>query len=135
MKTCPRCGKPLPLQYGRGGRRKYCLDCSPQRNDPRRKTIKAAPLNFDSGEVQTTADSVQGAVLAAVQAAGAAGTWQAACAVNLAARIDNPQEPAAGVVAAVKVLRLILADVLVAADEPEEDMLTVMRRKLAQRSE
>ena len=127
-RICPSCGDPLPLQTGKGGRRRYCEGCSPSRRRgpamaPARATVATLP---PAGGKEPT--GVLEAVLREVRAAGVAAHWAAAVAVVLAKRIDSDQEPGAALASLVKALREILPIALSsAASTAEPDPLEQIR--------
>lgn len=135
-RICPSCGDALPLQTGRGGRRRYCLKCSPPRFDPRKKARPVATvapaLTFDSGDVQRAAPNVTRAVRRELEAAGVLAHWAGQVALVLARRIDADQEAGAALAALVKVLRDILATAMeaAAAAAPEPDLLEQIRARV-----
>lgn len=132
-RICPSCGDALPLQTGRGGRRRYCLKCSPPRYDPRNKP-RPVPVstNVDMSPIGNV-HNVSAACLAELRAAGVTTSWQAAVCMVLARRIDgNGQEPGGALASLVKVLQLIMADALARGAERnrEPDPLEEIRARV-----
>lgn len=124
MRTCAKCGARLPLQTGKGGRRKMCEVCSPSR----RRKQQSAP--------RTTAKprSLTEAVRAELDAAGLLGTAAAYQALALAARIDADQEPGAALAALNKELRTQLNAMRLADSEPVADPVDELKARRAART-
>ena len=121
-RICPSCGKPLPLQTGKGGRRKYCQGCSPSRRRGPAMAPQRAPVATATPAGAQQPTGVLEAVLREVRTAGVAAHWAAAVAVVLARRIDSDQEPGSALASLVKALREILPIALTTAastDEPD----------------
>ena len=107
MRTCAKCGTSLPIETGRGARRKMCAKCSPSR--PRRKPQPpAAAVAVAASPIGCVADATR-AVLAAERMLDAP---MGRAAMVLAERIDDRDQPLAAVSQAVKQLREALAAVL-----------------------
>ena len=94
MRTCDVCGRPMPAQTGRGGRRKRHAECSPRHR---------APV---AAEVATTRE----AVALELREAGQMSRPEALAALSIAARLDGGDEQGAAHAALSKELRAILAD-------------------------
>lgn len=125
MRKCSKCGADLPLQTGRGRRRKMCEMCAP----PRRRQAPA----------QTTAPTASGgslteAVRAELDAAGLLGTAGGFQALALAQRIDADQEPGAALAALNKELRAQMNALGAAETEPVADPVDELKARRAGRS-
>ena len=124
MGMCARCGGPLPVQTGKGRRRKMCATCSPSR--PRRKPDPpAAATAAVAAEPGTVLDATRAALADARVLASPMGR----AALVLAARIDDPDEPLTAVAASVKQLRDALAAVLAATETAPADPNDEFTRK------
>lgn len=131
-RICPACGKPLPLQTGRGGRRKYCEQCSPSRR--RGPALPAARAPIPLAKKRAT-KGVLGAVTADLTAAGVLHTWAGQVCVVIARRIDADQEPGGALAALVKVLRDIMATAMsLATVEDAPDPLEQIKRRFELRA-
>lgn len=123
MRACTNCGAPLPIQTGRGGRRKRCATCSPRRNIP----PPARVLPADDGSIET-------ATRAALRAAGRADSPLGRTAILLAARLDSRQDTGAGLAAVSKQLASVLAEAVkdaVITESPLDELRARRRAKLA----
>jgi len=95
MKQCEKCGNPLPIQLGRGRRRKFCPDCSRSKGRP------AAVSKFQPVEVS----GIYSATHAELEAAGVLQTSDAQAALLLARRIESEIDPGSAIAQMVKSLR------------------------------
>lgn len=118
-RQCDVCGAQLPLQTGRGGRRKRCQTCPrPPRNRAKAQTwtpaaILKPPTDLDTP--QPTCEKTRAMLLAA-------GVWDhpmAAVAMALATRIDSGQEPGTALASIAGRLQDVLAALQAAAAEAE----------------
>lgn len=131
MRNCAKCGDPLPIEKGRGARRKMCASCSPSR--PRRKSQPPAV-------VAEAAASRIGCVLDATRAvllsAGVLESPMGQASLVLARRIDDDREPVAALSQAVKQLREALASVVSAdrVEAPADPNDEFTRKRLARES-
>ena len=92
-RVCALCGAPLPLQHGRGGRRKMCEHCSPPRRRGPAVALALAPSEPTSAPDGSPPDSVTAATVAELVSLGQADTPNGRLAVVVARRIDSGQEP------------------------------------------
>lgn len=133
IRTCSKCGAGLPLESGRGRRRKMCESCSPSR--PRRKP-EAAPA------AKSAAAAPVGCVFDATRAvladAGVTDSPMGQAALVLAEEIDSRQHPLSQVASAVKqlesALTAALAPVADAQDRPADPEDEFTRKRLARES-
>ena len=107
MRLCATCGADMPLETGRGRRRKFCPTCSPSR--PRRKP---EPSEAVTRAVTAPAGSVLDATRAALVQSGRLDTPMGQAALVLASRIDDAGEPLAAITQATKQLREALSSVV-----------------------
>ena len=107
MRSCAKCGAAMPLETGRGRRRKFCASCSPSR--PRRKPDPPAVV---VQAVSAPAGSVLEATRALLLTSGRLDTPMGQAALVLASRIDDAGEPLAAITAATKQLREALSSVV-----------------------
>ena len=127
MRSCAKCGAELPVETGRGRRRKYCDSCSPSR--PRRKPPLAPSV---AAAVSAPAGSVLEATRAALIAANALSTPMGQASLVLAACIDDSSEPLAARTQAVKQLREALSSVVASEQAaPADPNDEVTRKRLA----
>lgn len=124
-RNCAKCGTSLPVETGRGRKRKMCAACSPSR--PRKK---AAPVR--SVVAATAAINVVGAVRSELDAAGTAGTAAGQTALQIAAAIDSGEERGAALAALAKQLNATMV-VAVGKSEPDADPIQQLRDELAAR--
>lgn len=122
----------MPLETGRGRRRKMCATCSPSR--PRRKSdVVVAPEVVEV--ISTPVGNILEATRRALASAGATDTPMGQAALVLARRIDNDDEPLAAINQAVKQLRETLASVITAdmpaVADPNDEFT---RKRLARES-
>lgn len=143
-RNCEVCGALLPLQTGRGGRRKRCATCP----RPRGKAAQAAkaraaknwtpdailkpPSDLDSPGPTCERTRVMLLDL---------GVWQhplASAAMALAERIDSGREPGTALASVAKQLQSILAELQAAAAadqaDSEPDPIEEFRRRRAERA-
>ena len=125
MRTCAKCGADLPLESGRGRRRKMCQTCSPSK--PRKSNNPA--------QISDVAAAPVGSVLAATRAAltrsGGLGTPMGQAALVLAARIDDANEPLAAITQATKQLAATLTPMAQPAAETSDPNDEFTRKRLA----
>lgn len=129
-RVCEVCGKTLPLQTGRGGRRKRCATCPRPRGKARPRTwtpkeILTPPTDLDGP--QPTCERTRALLLAA-------GVWDhpmASVAMRIAERIDSGQEPGAALASLSKQLGETLALLQAAAEQQpaEPDPIEEFRRR------
>lgn len=120
-RVCALCGAPLPLQHGRGGRRKMCEHCSP----PRRRG-PAVTMTLVTGEPMATPDgnptgTVTEATSAELAKLGQADTPNGRLALVVAQRIDAGQEPGGALAQLVKSHREVMAAIHATANAQTED--------------
>lgn len=125
MRTCSKCGADLPLQTGRGRRRKMCEMCAPPR---RRQAPTAATPTAASG------GSLTEAVRAELDAAGLLGSAAAFQALALAQRIDADQEPGAALAALNKELRTQLNAMRTTGGDEIADPVDELKARRASRT-
>ena len=95
MKQCEKCGNPLPIQLGRGRRRKFCPDCSRSKGKPT-ATSKPQPVEVSG---------IYAATRAELEAAGVINTSEAQAALLLANRIESEIDPGSAIAQMVRSLR------------------------------
>ncbi len=128
MRTCAKCGATLPVETGRGARRKMCATCSPSR--PRRKPQPpAAAVAASSAPVGCVLDATR----AVLVAEGALGTPMGQASLALAEAIDDRDQPLAARSQAVKQLREALGSVLAAEKSAPADPNDEFTRKRRER--
>jgi len=124
MRSCAKCGAQLPVETGRGARRKMCATCSPSR--PRRKPQPPAVV------VEVVSQPI-GCVLDATRAAlvesGRLGSPMGQAALVLAKCIDDDDHPLAARAQAVKQLREALTSVVTAEQAAPADPNDEFTRK------
>lgn len=101
MRVCDVCGGPLPLQTGRGGRRKRHAECSKPRTRARLSPVPLEPRPEREG----AAASVYETARRAIAEVGLTADPLASLALALASRIDGGQEPGAALASLSKQLR------------------------------
>ncbi len=124
MRSCAKCGAALPVETGRGRRRKYCEACNPSR--PRRKPPLAPSV---VAATSAPVGSVLEATRSALVAAGALDTPMGQASLVLASCIDDPGESLAARTQAVKQLREALASVVSAEQAAPADPNDEFTRK------
>ena len=107
MRSCAKCGAVMPLETGRGRRRKFCAACSPSR--PRRKPDLPESV---TRAVSAPVGSVLEATRLALAQARRLDTPMGQAALVLAKRIDDADEPLAAITQATKQLREALSSVV-----------------------
>ncbi len=127
-KSCVACGKPLPLQSGRGRRRVRCESCAPPRNrknppSTRRSVPKPAPVV--AGLVDATKRELSDAE--------ATDTTAGQAALLLADRIEFGSEKGAGLAALVKQHGECMARAIAGQPEKATDPLDDLQRKREER--
>lgn len=120
MRNCDVCGEALPVQTGRGGRRKRHPEC---RDGGRPKPV-----------LQTTFGTVTDAVTTELAAIGKTDTPEGTAAVRIARRIDADSEPGAALSALVKELRTVLAAVRANAKPVAADPVDELKARRAARA-
>lgn len=123
MKTCVKCGAPLPIQTGRGARRKMCETCSPSRvKRPVARKATKREAAAASGALEVTRRDLE--------AAGMLDTHIGAYAIVLATRLENSSgETAAGLAQLVKQLRETMASALAHSVPDEIDPVDELRAR------
>jgi hypothetical protein len=124
MRVCAKCSAEMPVETGRGRRRKYCEACNPSR--PRRKPPLAPSV---AAAVGAPAGSVLEATRSALIAAGALSTPMGQAALVLASCIDDSSEPLAARTQAVKQLGAALSSVVSAEQAAPADPNDEFTRK------
>jgi len=123
VKSCSKCGAPLPLPSGRGRPRTRCQSCAPS------QAKSQAPRR-----TKTTAEGVLAATRAELEAAGATGSSAGQAALSLAAAIDSGEDRGAALAALVKQLGVTMR-AAVPDSAPEADPIQALRDELAARRE
>jgi hypothetical protein len=136
-RTCEVCGELLPLQTGRGGRRKRCATCPrPPRNRTRPKAWTPAEILKPPSDLDSpgpTCERTRAFLLAA-------DVWthpMAAAAMALAERIDSGQEPGTALASLAGRLQDVLNGLQAAASsepappDPLEEIRERVRRRIA----
>ena len=123
MRTCDVCGQPLPVQTGRGGRRKRHPECRGKRPAPAVTASTAEPT------VSTVA-----LVDAEVAALNVADKPEAQAAREIAARIDAGQEPGAALASLSKELRTLLAGLRSTSAPAAADPVDELKARRASRT-
>ena len=132
MRNCASCSAPLPLETGRGRRRKFCESCKPSR--PRRKP---QPPEVVTQVVSADPGSVLEATRRALVEASALSHPLGQAALVLARRLDDDREPVSALAQATKQLGAALAQALTveakadAAADPDDEFT---RKRLARES-
>ncbi len=111
MRSCAKCGAAIPLQTGRGMRRKYCQTCSPSRKKSKKPGVAVRELDGHRGVVAT--------VTAELTAVGMLDTHQGQAALLLARRMESGRDTGAALSQMVRQLRETMASAL-ASQEPDE---------------
>ena len=127
MRVCDVCGGPLPLQTGRGGRRKRHPECT-----KRRTRARLSPVSLERRPEH--AASVYETTRRAIDEVGVSADPLASLALALASRIDGDQEPGAALASLSKQLRETLAVILNrAATDGRPDPIEEIRERLRRR--
>lgn len=130
-RNCANCAGPMPLESGRGRRRKYCETCKPSR--PRRKPdppeAVVRVVNADPG-------SVWKATRQALTEANALSHPMGQAAMVLARRLDDDREPVSALAQATKQLGAALSQVLASESKaaPADPNDEFTRKRLARES-
>lgn len=135
MRTCRKCGSPLPLQTGKGRRRTLCEVCSPPRRRPSTATLVTPRPRPRGTEDQGL--TVEQATENALREAGVLDSPLSRLALILSRRIDTEQEPGSALAQLVRQHRETLASALLGV-EPAEDLddpVTLARRRRAERTQ
>lgn len=129
-RVCDVCGGPLPLQTGRGGRRKRHPECSKPRTRAR-----PSPVPLEPRTEREEAASVYETTRRAIDEVGVSADPLASLALALASRIDSGQEPGAALASLSKQLRDTLFVVLERGEaDREPDLIEEIRARMRQRS-
>lgn len=128
MNVCLKCGAPIPLQQGRGRRRKMCETCSPSRNRGKSARLPA-PTIPGMGDAQGVTQSV----IRELTEAGMLQSHSGQCAVLLARRIDAGEDSGAAVAQLVRQLRETMASALAMQVPDEVDPVDELRQRREQR--
>ena len=139
-RVCALCGAPLPLQHGRGGRRKMCEHCSPPRHRGTAVALALAPSAPPSTADGSPPDSVTAATVAELANLGQSDTPNGRLAVVVAQRIDSGQEPGGALAQLAKshrecmALAYAAANAQTEADQPNllEQIRLMRERRLAE---
>ena len=126
MRTCEKCGAPLPMQSGRGRRRKMCQTCAPSRDRGKSKPA-VAPL------VREGYDSVLSSVTAELTDVGMLNSHQGQIAVGLARRFDAGDDTGAAMAQVARQLRETMASALASKEPVEVNPLDELRAKRERR--
>lgn len=94
-RKCEKCGSPLPIQTGRGRRRKFCSGCSRSKGN-QSAAIPTQPVNVSG---------VYDAIRAELETAGVLHTSEAQAALLLANRIESQIDPGSAIAQMVKSMR------------------------------
>lgn len=137
-RTCEVCGELLPLQTGRGGRRKRCATCPrPPRNRTRPKAWTPAEILKPPSDLDSPGPTCERTRAMLLDLS----VWEhplASAAMALAERIDSGREPGTALASVAKQLQSILADLQAAATAEqvpsEPDPIEIFRRRIAQRA-
>ncbi len=128
MRSCSKCGAPLPLQTGRGRRRSMCASCSPSR--PKKKpAVTAAP----AASAHDVSGGVVATVTAELSAAGMLDTHKGQAALLLARRMESGDDTGAALAQMVRQLRETMASALASAEPDEVDPVDELRAKRERR--
>ena len=125
MRSCSKCGAPLPLQTGRGQRRKMCATCSPPRQRNRKKP-KVAPAATAKATVQR---SVVASVTAELTEAGMLDSHQGQAALLLAHRLESGEDTGAAMAQMVRQLRETMAAALASVEPDEVDPVDELKAR------
>lgn len=120
-RNCERCGEALPLQTGRGRRRKFCSACSRSKNKPRRVPA------------QISTEGLYESVRAEFDAAGVLSSSDAEAALLLARRIEKEVDPGSAIAQMVRTLREVKSAALSVADSVESDPVDEFTAKRRER--
>lgn len=121
MRTCTKCGAQIPLQTGRGMRRKYCQTCSPSRKKPQKPGKPA--------QAPTARRSVVSVVTAELTEAGMLDSHQGQAALLLAQRLESGDDTGAALAQMVRQLRETMASALSSAVPDEVDPVDELRAR------
>ena len=124
MRSCAKCGAPLPLQTGRGQRRKMCATCSPSRN---RKPTKTAPK--PTVKPQTVQRSIVSVTTAELTEAGMLDSHQGQAALLLAHRLESGEDTGAAMAQMVRQLQLTMASALASVEPDEVDPVDELKAR------
>lgn len=128
MRICSKCGSPLPLQTGRGARRKMCATCSPSRDRKGKKPrTKTAP------KPKIARRSLVSSVTAELTSAGMLDSHQGQAALLLAKRLASGEDSGASMAQVVRQLRETMTAAMAAAAPPEADPVDELRAKREKR--
>lgn len=108
-RQCERCGESLPIQTGRGRRRKFCSACSRSKNKPR------------SVPARVSRAGLYESVRSELEAAGVLGSSDAEAALLLARRIEKDVDPGSAIAQMLRTLREIKSAAMSGADAAESD--------------
>lgn len=120
-RNCERCGEQLPIQTGRGRRRKFCSACSRSKNKPKRAPVEIAT----EGLYET--------VRAELDAAGVLSSSDAEAALLLARRIEKEVDPGSAIAQMIRTLREVKSAALSGADSVEFDPVDEFTAKRRER--
>lgn len=122
MRTCAKCGAPLPLQTGRGMRRKYCQTCSPSRKKPQKR---GKPVQTPTVQRR----SVVSVVTAELTEAGMLDSHQGQAALLLAQRLESGDDTGAAMAQMVRQLQQTMTSALAAVEPAEVDPVDELRSR------
>lgn len=122
MRSCERCGAPIPLQKGRGMRRKYCQTCSPSRKKPQKPGKPAQ-------KAANTSRSVVAVVTAELTDAGMLDSHQGQAALLLARRLESGDDTGAAMAQMVRQLQQTMASALASVEPAEADPVDELKAR------
>lgn len=123
QRRCETCGALLPIQTGRGRRRKFCEDCSTR--SPKARQRKALAESDSRG--------LFAAVRAELDEAGVLATADAEAALLLAKRIESQVDPGSAIAQMVRTLREMKSAALSVSDVETGDPVDEFTAKRRER--
>lgn len=116
----------IPLQTGRGMRRKYCQTCSPSRKKPQKSGVAARRPEHGRR-------SVVSVVTAELADAGMLDSHQGQAALLLAQRLESGDDTGAAMAQMVRQLQQTMASALASQEPDEVDPVDELRAKRERR--
>jgi hypothetical protein len=123
QRKCESCGTLLPIQTGRGRRRKFCTDCA---RSPKAKQRRAVLASSES-------DGLYAAVYAELEAAGVLASADSEAALLLARRIESQVDPGSAIAQLMRALREMKSAALSVADVDAGDPVDEFTAKRRER--
>ncbi len=123
QRKCESCGALLPIQTGRGRRRKFCTDCSRSPKARQRRAVLAS----------SSSEGLYAAVHAELESAGVLASADAEAALLLARRIERQVDPGSAIAQLMRALREMKSAALSVADVDTGDPVDEFTAKRRER--